>query len=135
MSPDAKITVFYDGNCALCHGLVKFALPRDKKNLIYFAPIQGETYTNKFGKFIGEPQTVIVQTPTEKLLDRSDAILFIMTNLDGIYHPLAKLLGILPKSLRDFVYNTVSRTRLKLFGKSESLCPIIPQDVRSKLLP
>jgi predicted DCC family thiol-disulfide oxidoreductase YuxK len=135
MSANSKIFVFYDGNCALCHGLVQFALPRDKKNLIYFAPIQGETYAAKFGKLSGDPDTVIVHTPSEEILDRSDAIIFIMKSLCGPYPALANLLNLFPKSLRDTAYKIISKNRVKLFGKSAGSCPITPPSFRDKLLP
>ena len=34
--------VLYDGVCALCNGLVKFVVKRDRRDRFRFAPLQGE---------------------------------------------------------------------------------------------
>ncbi|HEY3227320.1 MAG TPA: DCC1-like thiol-disulfide oxidoreductase family protein, partial [Planctomycetota bacterium] len=41
--PERKHLILYDGVCALCNALVRFVLPRDRKDRFRFAPLQGET--------------------------------------------------------------------------------------------
>lgn len=64
---------------------------------------------------------VVVQydQPSERLLARSDAILFLLKHLGGIWQ-VAAVGKILPRPVRDGIYGLVARSRYRVFGKSES---------------
>lgn len=64
------------------------------------------------------------QQPDEALLARSDAILFMLMQLGGIWS-LAGIGYVLPRALRDAVYKLVARNRYRVFGKFESC--ILPE--------
>lgn len=70
--------------------------------------------------------------PAERLLGRSDAILYVLTQLDGIWK-LARVGRVLPKTLRDGVYKVVARNRYRVFGKHES-CLLPDPQYRHKFL-
>lgn len=70
--------------------------------------------------------------PDEQLLARSDAILFMLATLGGIWK-LAAVGRVLPRGLRDFVYKTVARNRYRVFGKHESCMLPEPQHRRKFL--
>ena len=57
--------------------------------------------------------------PTEHLLARSDAIIYVLSELGGVWK-LMGLAKIFPKALRDGLYKMVARNRYRVFGKHES---------------
>ena len=68
----------------------------------------------------------------ENLLARSDAILYLLRELGGIWS-LVSLGRILPRWVRDRIYNLVARNRYRVFGKSE-VCMMPEPRHRQKFL-
>jgi len=131
--------VLYDGVCGLCNHLVQFLLKRDTHDRFRFASLQSEFAHNLLTRHGVDPHdlnTVYVVKdcgqPGQSLLARSDAILFMLTQLDGIWK-LAGLGRVLPKVFRDAVYKIVARNRYRVFGKHES-CILPAPEHRAKFL-
>jgi predicted DCC family thiol-disulfide oxidoreductase YuxK len=129
--------LFYDGHCALCHGAVKFVLYRDHSAAFHFSPLQGDTFNSRIPpeRRVTLPDSVIVLTREKKLLVRSDAFLHILRRLGGGWRILAGILGIVPRPIRDAVYNGIAKIRYRVFGKREELCPIAPAEIRARFDP
>jgi len=70
--------------------------------------------------------------PNERLLARSDAILFLLVELGGIWK-VAVVGKALPRTLRDAIYALVARNRYRVFGKYES-CMLPEPQHRAKFL-
>jgi predicted DCC family thiol-disulfide oxidoreductase YuxK len=66
---------------------------------------------------------------------RSNASLYILRSLGGGWKTLAKVLGVVPRGLRDLVYDFVARIRYRVFGRRDDLCPIVPPDLRARFDP
>ena len=131
--------VLYDGVCGLCNRLTQFLLKRDHKDRLRYASLQSEfagAILKRHGKDVHDMDTVYVvrdyQEPSEVLLARSDAILFLGTQLGSVWS-LAGLAKVLPRWLRDRVYNLVARNRYRVFGKYES-CMMPDPQYRQKFL-
>jgi predicted DCC family thiol-disulfide oxidoreductase YuxK len=140
MSPLARDPeiLFYDGHCGLCHRAVKFVLKRDRAgNAFRFAPLQGETFQSRVPpeRRAGLPDSVVVLTADGNLLTRSDAFLHILQKLGGGWKAFAGILGVIPRPVRDAVYNTVARIRYRVFGTRDDLCPIVAADLRTRFDP
>jgi len=138
-TPDVKPIVLYDGVCGLCNRLVQFLLKHDYNDSFRFASLQGElakTLLTRHGKDPGDLDTVYVVKSyglsDEALLARSDAILFMLVKLGGIWK-LAIVGRVLPRTLRDLVYKFVARNRYRVFGKHES-CLLPDPKHRGKFL-
>jgi predicted DCC family thiol-disulfide oxidoreductase YuxK len=71
--------------------------------------------------------------PEESLLMRSDAVLFVLAQLGGIWGAAAFLLKILPRALRNFGYDAVARRRYRVFGRSET-CMLPAPENRDRFL-
>jgi predicted DCC family thiol-disulfide oxidoreductase YuxK len=131
--------VLYDGVCGLCNHLVQFLLKRDTHDRFRFASLQSE-FANKLLTHHGvdphDLDTVYVVKdygqPDESLLARSDAILFMLTPLNGLWK-LAGVGRVLPRAFRDAVYKIVARNRYRVFGKHES-CMLPGPQHRAKFL-
>jgi len=135
--PTAEI-LFYDGHCGLCHRTVKFALKHDRSwNAFRFAPLQGPTFQASVppDRRAGLPDSIIVLTQSGEFLVRSNASLHILRRLGGGWQILAGILSVVPRSLRDLVYDFVARVRYRIFGKRLELCPIVPPDLRKRFDP
>jgi len=131
--------VLYDGVCGLCNRLNQFLLKRDTHDRFLFASLQSsfaESLLRRHGADPHDLDTVYVvldyNQPGERLLARSDAILHLLTQLDGIWK-WARAGSLIPKALRDAVYRLVARNRYRVFGKHDS-CVVPEQKDRHKFL-
>ena len=70
--------------------------------------------------------------PEESLLARSDACLYMLNQLGGVWK-LSGVGRVLPKPIRDAVYKVVVRNRYRVFGKYES-CMLPEPKHRAKFL-
>lgn len=127
-----KHLIFYDGVCPLCNRVIRFILQVDKKEIFYFAPLQGETAQKKLQQWrLQSPDldTLVLlqnyQTPQEKQLVEGKAALRILWLIGGKYALLGSL-SFLPSFLFDCVYRQVARYRFRLFKTMES-SPIAPK--------
>jgi predicted DCC family thiol-disulfide oxidoreductase YuxK len=130
--------LFYDGHCGLCHRAVKFVLKHDRSGRTFrFAPLQGATFAARVAmeRRAGLPDSVVVQTRDGALLVRSNAFLHILRRLGGGWAVLAALLGVIPRGLRDLVYDLVARIRYRVFGRRDDVCPIVPPELRARFDP
>jgi predicted DCC family thiol-disulfide oxidoreductase YuxK len=131
--------ILYDGLCGLCNGLNQFILKRDKRDRFRFASLQSDfaaSLLQRHGVNAIDLDTVYVvvdyQQASERLLARSDAILHVMRELGGIWQ-LFVAGGLLPKTLRDRLYDVVARNRYRIFGKYE-VCLMPEEKYRNKFL-
>lgn len=118
--------VLYDGVCGLCNRLNQFLLKRDRHDRLRFASLQSslaESLTLRHGANPKDLDTVYVVVdhglPTEHLLSRSDAIIYVVTQLGGVWKAMG-LAKVLPKALRNIGYNIVAKNRYRVFGKHDS---------------
>jgi len=135
----SKPILLYDGVCGLCNRLTQFLLKRDHKDRLLFASLQSDfasVILKRHGKNAQDLNTIYVvkdyEQPTESLLARSDAILYITKQLGGFWS-LAGVARVLPRWLRDRFYNLVARNRYKVFGKQET-CMLPEPRYRQKFL-
>lgn len=131
--------VLYDGVCGLCNGLNQFLLKRDRRDHFRFATLQSElaaTLLKGYGVDAIDLDTVYVvadyEQRTQQLLARSDAILHVLMQLGGLWS-LLRIASVLPKSLRDGLYNVVARNRYRFFGKYD-VCLMPEERYRRKFL-
>ena len=124
--PESNTIVLYDGVCGLCNRLNQFLLKRDSHGRFRFASLQSDLAASLLKRHGADSQdldTVYVvldyNQPGERLLARSDAILQVVTQLDGIWK-WARVGLWLPKVLRDGIYKVVARNRYRVFGKHDS---------------
>lgn len=108
--------LFFDGVCGLCNGLVDWLLPRDRREHIKFATLQGATARELLPADMLTDLDTVVLWHHGRILTRSDAIITCLSEL-GNFWKLVGILRLLPRFLRDGVYNLVARKRYLWFGK------------------
>jgi predicted DCC family thiol-disulfide oxidoreductase YuxK len=117
--------LLYDGVCGLCNRFVQFILRHDSNATFRFAWLQGPLAAGILKRHaVGTTSldTVYVvenhELPDESLLARSDAVIFVLRELGGIWRFFAFLLQLFPKLLRDAAYQALTRHRI--FGRSDA---------------
>ncbi len=114
-------TLLFDGHCNLCGGLVDFARRRDRRHRIDFAALQSETgaivlAANGLPADIGD-SIVLVDDAGVHL--RSTAALRVLKHL-GFPWSWSWPLVLVPRALRDAVYDWVGRNRYRWFGRRDT---------------
>lgn len=127
-----KTILFYDGECALCNFWVQFCLERDRKKVIFYAPLQGDTAAYLLPPELREKTETVVFWQDYQLQIKSTAILAVLQKI-GYAPDLLFIARLLPKSFLDKIYDFIASRRYRWFGKKEQ-CPIPSEDQRGQLL-
>ncbi|WP_196893835.1 thiol-disulfide oxidoreductase DCC family protein [Aureivirga marina] len=129
-----KSVIFFDGVCNLCNNSVIFIIKRDSKNHFLFAPLQSEESKKLLQHYkytVSELNTILL-LENNKIFTKSSAALRIARKLKGLWFLMAIFL-IIPKPIRDLVYDFIAKNRYKWFGKKES-CMIPTPETKAKFL-
>lgn len=114
----AQLIVF-DGTCILCNRFIQFILKKDKNAHFYFSTYQGlPAEIDQQGLKIAKEES-ISYLRLGKWHQRSAAVLFIYQDLFGKLHYM-QLAWLVPRFIRDFLYDIIAQNRHKWFGKQES---------------
>src|SRR5699024_4127598 len=110
--------ILFDGECQLCARSVQFIMKRDSKRHFKFASLQSEIGKDIL-KQVNAPINVdSITVVSEGTYHRkSSAALSICKHLKGLWKAVFYLFIIIPKPLRDILYDFVARNRFKWFGK------------------
>jgi predicted DCC family thiol-disulfide oxidoreductase YuxK len=136
---EGRALLLYDGVCALCNGVVKFLMKRDRGDRFRFAPLQSELGREMLARFDIHtfPDGVVLitgaLTPAERIYRRSDAVQESLRQLDEPWKQMGKALNVLPRFLREWGYSVIARYRYRLFGRYNA-CPVPSPEQRSRLL-
>lgn len=121
-----KNTILFDSKCNLCSKTVKRVMKLDKNKLFTFISNNSEFGQNIIKKnnlnFI-TTETIVLFTTEEEFLIKSDAAISIAVKLNPLF-VIFKLLFVIPKVIRDKVYDYVAKNRYKWFGENDN-CEII----------
>jgi predicted DCC family thiol-disulfide oxidoreductase YuxK len=129
--------LLYDGDCGFCARSVQFVLAREspaRRAQLRFAPLQGG-----FGQRVrtAHPSlqrvdSVIWYDPTrDEPLVRSAAGLAVLRHLGGPWRLLAALGALIPRALRDSIYDAIARNRHRLAGEA---CLVPSAEERARFL-
>ena len=130
--------MFYDGHCGLCHRTVRFVLKHDHSGTAFrFAPLQGPTFEARVraDRRAALPDSIVVQTEQGGLLVRSNAFIHILRRLGGGWKELAAAMAVIPRPMRDAVYDFIARIRYRIFGRPQEWCPVTPPELRARFDP
>jgi len=131
--------LLYDGVCGLCNWTVQFVLRRDGEKRFRFAPLQSAFAARLLGKKgvdasdLSSVYIAVFREQGEILLKQSDAVLWVMEKLPGIWPGVARVLRFVPRTVRDWGYRVIARSRYQLFGKYDT-CPIPSESDRERFI-
>jgi len=113
--------VLFDGVCNLCNGFIQFCIQNDITESLKFASLQsdaGKQLLKEYQLDNNSLSTMIV-IKEGKVYTKSDAPLVILNHFSFRWKVL-RIFKLIPKILRDFIYDIVARNRYWLMGKQKS---------------
>lgn len=131
---EEKKIVLFDGVCTFCNFWVRFIFKRNKERDIFFMPLQDERAANFIGKELNiNDLDSVVYYNQGKTTSSSTAALEIGKELNFLFKIMSNILLLIPKGIRDSIYNLIAKNRYKWFGKKEN-CPIPSPEMRKQFL-
>lgn len=112
--------VYYDGVCGLCNKFVNFLIKKDVAEKLRYAPLKGKA-AQAIPKVYDQVDSVIY-SQGGRFYIKSNAALRVLYDLGGIYK-MTMIFKIIPRFVRDWVYDFIAKRRYERYGKLES-CPI-----------
>ncbi len=110
--------ILFDGVCKLCNGWSRFVIHTDKKQLFKLATVQsdqGQQILRHFNLPTDHFDTM-VYIEKGQLYVKSSAFLKAISHFPLPYKLLA-VFWILPRPIRDWLYDRVALNRYKIFGR------------------
>lgn len=120
---------FFDGYCVLCSRFVAFCLKRDPEGRLKFASAQsglGKRVLFALDLPDDALDRTILLLEGDRIYTRSTAALRAVRHLKGPARWLYPLI-LVPKILRDPIYDIIARNRLRWFGRLEACLVPSPQ--------
>ena len=111
-----KDIVFYDGACALCSRVVRFIIKQEKEDHLFFATLQGgfaQSFLPKKGLLEINMRTFYL-VQNNQVYQKSSAALRLIPYLKW-YFKIFLIFWIVPRFLRDGIYDFVSKNRYRFF--------------------
>jgi predicted DCC family thiol-disulfide oxidoreductase YuxK len=129
--------LLYDGACIFCNRLVQFLIRRDREGSLRYAPLQGrygQAALKRHAELQGIDSIVFLETSprdgVEHAFVRSDAVLRLAAYFGGPWRILL-LARLIPRPLRDLLYDAFARRRYAIFG-NRNQCVVPPAHIRSR---
>ncbi len=129
-----SMILLFDGVCNLCQGSVRFVLERDRAGLFQFASLQspkGKDLLEQHGLPTDELSHMVLIEEGRAYI-RSTAVLRTARRLSGLW-PLLYAFILVPRFLRDPLYDWVASNRYRWFGRQDA-CMIPTPELRSRFL-
>jgi predicted DCC family thiol-disulfide oxidoreductase YuxK len=131
--PDGPVVLF-DGVCNLCNRVVQFVIPRDPEGRIRFAPLQSAAGRHLLGRtgLPADDLDSVVLVEGDRAYVKSAAVVRLAELLGWPYR--AAVVGrLLPRRLRDWLYDVVADNRYDWFGRRDQ-CMVPDEDVSDRFL-
>ena len=128
-------TILFDGVCNLCNGFVRFVIARDPEARFRFAALSSAAA----GRVLAEAGVKLPIPDTIVLVDqgvvyyRSDAPLRVARGLTFPW-PLAYGFIVVPRFIRDRVYDFIAARRYRWFGRRD-VCMVPTPELQQRFLP
>ena len=118
----------------MCNGSVRFIIARDPAARFRFAPLASEAARRMLGEAVASdplPDSVAL-IEHGRVYTRSDAALHIVRGLRFPWR-LIYALVVVPRPLRDKIYDLIARHRYQWFGKRDA-CMVPTPELRARFL-
>jgi len=125
--------LLFDGECNLCNGSVDFVIRRDKKRKFRFSALQSPAGARLRRSLAVPPQVdslVLIEDGVAYI--RSSAALRVARSLNMPW-PLLWVFILVPRVVRDAVYDWIARNRTIWFGKRDA-CRVSTAEERSRFI-
>lgn len=123
--------LLFDGVCNLCNAAVRFVISHDPAGKVRFASLQSNAGKELLARYASQldpsvltaaegdaPPTVLL-IESGRIYDRSTAALRLLTHLREPW-PVLSICHMLPKPIRDPLYDFIARRRYRWFGRTDA---------------
>ncbi len=125
--------ILFDGECHFCNWNVRFIVKRDPKAIFRFASQQSEIGKELLKKYhIPKNVNSLVLIENNRFYTKSTAALRISKKLRFLWK-CVYIFILVPRPIRDFIYQVIAANRYKWFGKEEA-CPIPSPEIKKRFL-
>jgi predicted DCC family thiol-disulfide oxidoreductase YuxK len=129
-----KPVVLFDGFCNYCSRKINFMAKHDTGDHFLFSASQTDAGKKLLKTFsiedIANESVILIEK--ENIYIKSTAALRIYRHLNGLL-PVLYIFIIIPRFIRDAVYDVIARNRYKWFGKRET-CMVPDEKMKEKFL-
>jgi len=121
MPPNVELidkVILFDGVCKLCNGWAKFIIKYDKNKIFKMASVQskqGQIILKHFNMPIDKFDTMLLIDEGLAYV-KSSAFFKVVKHLPYRFR-LILIFAIIPRPIRDWLYDRIALNRYKLFGK------------------
>ena len=132
---DGDPVLFFDGVCNLCNGSVQWIIGHDSKRRILFAALQSDyasTHLPVDNRIDRAALDTLIFVHNGEASLRSTGVLKMSALLDKPWCYVRVLL-VIPRPIRDFVYRIVARYRYRWFGKTDE-CWVPTPELRARFV-
>jgi predicted DCC family thiol-disulfide oxidoreductase YuxK len=136
--PDTRSVLLYDGDCGFCAGSVQFLLrqePAAGRARLAFAPVQGAfgaRVRERFPELVGVDSVVWYDPAGPAVRVRSAAALAAAAHLGGLWAVMAALGRLVPRAIRDAIYDQIAQRRFKI---AVPACLLPSAEEKARFLP
>jgi predicted DCC family thiol-disulfide oxidoreductase YuxK len=123
----SEVVLLFDGVCNLCNGVVQFLIRQDKKGILKFASLQSHAAAQRLhGHGDLKKLTSVVLIEKGQVFQKSNAVLKVVQYLPW-YWQWAQVFWIVPRFIRDGIYDWIARNRYQWFGKRDTCIMPTPE--------
>ncbi|WP_436911476.1 thiol-disulfide oxidoreductase DCC family protein [Halosimplex marinum] len=132
--PCEQPILLFDGVCNLCNGSIRFVVEHDPEGVFRFAPLQSAAAERLLADvgFEGYDFDTFVLVDGDDYYTKSEAALRVASELEFPWS-LAGALRVVPRPLRDAVYDTVASHRYAVFGR-KAQCMVPSPEIRERFI-
>jgi predicted DCC family thiol-disulfide oxidoreductase YuxK len=135
-----RAVLLYDGHCGLCNRVVRFCARRDPARRMRYVPLQSEAGRELLERYGETPESLEsaaiflnAMTREERFFHHSDAVAWALRQLKAPWNWVGRLVGWVPRFLREAGYAFVGRVRYAVFGRYP-MCPLPAAEIRSRFV-
>ncbi|WP_448547562.1 thiol-disulfide oxidoreductase DCC family protein [Thalassotalea fusca] len=126
--------ILFDGKCKLCNAWSQFIIKYDKQDAFKLCSVQsseGQDILKYFNMPVDHFDTMLYVVGNQPF-DKSDAFLEVVNKL-GFPWRLLRIFKLLPKKIRNWLYDRIALNRYFLFGQYETCMMPSPENQRKFL--
>lgn len=127
--------LLFDGVCNVCNASVDFVLRHDRNARVRLGALQspeGQALLERHGLSGAYLDSLVLIEDDGKAYVKSDAVVRLARYLAPPF-PLLAAFGVLPRALRDRLYDLVARNRYRWFGVRDT-CRLATPEERARFL-
>lgn len=125
-----RMIVFFDSDCLMCQGALKWLNRLDAGDRLLFAPLIGAT-ARRYGIDLTDDSMAVAENG--RTWRASEAVRLAFGRAGGLGLAVAGILAVIPMGARNWGYRVIARNRKRLVWKKE--CGVPEEGMREKMRP